>query len=426
MKKIKFAAFICLSFILMFVVWQGAESRTKVYYSGEAVSFNNKLVFATVNTGSLELFTLEGEKIVRTALFKPRFIRLPKGSTNFHDLQFDINNGKLYLYLINGTYLYKYDISNLYSPRLVEKIRDNAWDWFLQLDKIDNNLVTIGTKEIKYWNNNLQVINSFKVNYQKPENVSFSSRGDLIFSLIDNTIEIFDTEKREVVNKIWFSSKGESIKGIYSDFLKNEIYITDDQALKVFNLDGVELRRFNHTSDYGYDVESSSVSNSVYFSDGIGIVKNDKNSLKAIDWVYTTNIGSNNSWSMDIEVVGDGSGDKIVVFNNSEILVMDNDLEIIDYFKASEIDQSPIESLYLKTDRNNGFAGDYLTISGGGFEMNEEIEIKMGKEKWLTSTDSNGRFKRTITIINIKPQMTDIKVDGKRSKLSYSIGFKID
>ena len=428
MKKLKIVTLICLSLTLIFAVWQSdAQSRTKVYYSGDAVTFNNNLIFATVNTGTLELFSLEGQKIVRTAMFKPKFVRLPKGSENFHDLQFDVNNGRLYLYLVNGTYLYKFDVSNPYSPKLLEKIRDNAWDWFMQLDKTDDYLVTIGTNGIKYWNNDLQVINSYDLEYQKHENISFSPNGALIFNIVDNTIEVYDTVQRELKTSIWFKAKEEALRGLYYDPFRAEIYIADDIALKVFDLNGKELRRFEHTSDYAYDVEVSSMSNSVYFSDGVGIVRNDKNSLEAIDWKYTSEIGSGkNAWAMDIEVVGDNTGDKVVVFNNSEILVMDSELELIDYFKSSDIDHSPIEALNIRLDKNHGLPGDYVVVSGGGFAMNEEILVQMGKEEWLTSSDSNGRFKRTINVVDIKPQMTDIKVDGVQSGLSYSISFKIN
>jgi len=427
MKKMKIGAFICLSVVLIFTVYHSdAQSRTKIYYSGEATTFRDKLIFATVNTGALELFTLENKQIVRTANFKPKFVRLPKGSDGFHDLQFDINDGSLYLYLTNGSYLYKYDISDPYSPKLLEKIRDNTWDWFLQLDKIDGYLVTVGTKGVKYWNKNLQVVNSYKPNYQKAENVSFSSKGDFIFSLIDNTVEIYDTERRDVRARIWLSVKEDSIRGVYGDSVKNEIYVVDDKALRVFDLDGLELRKFDHPGGYGYDVESSGVSNAVYFSGGVGVVKNDKDTLKSIDWKYTTDIASGGAWAMDIAVTSDSSGDKVVVFNKYEILVLDKNLELIDFFKASDIDEAPIESLYIKTDKRNGFVGDYLTVSGGGFAMNEDIVVKMGKEKWSTSADSNGRFKRTITIVDMKPQITDIKVDGQQSELSYSTSFKIN
>ena len=359
-------------------------------------------------------------------MFKPRFVSLPKGSTNYSDVQFDVVNGHLYMYLINGTDLYKYDVSNAYSPRLLEKERDNYWDWFMQLDKIDDYLVTVGTNDIKYGNDNLQVVKSYKVDYQNADNVSFSRKGDLIFSVIDNVVEIYSTDERKVVSDIWLSVKEGNNRGVYGDTVKNEIYVVDDVALKVFDYSGTELRRFNNVGGFGYDVESSSISNSVYYSGGLGVVRTDKNTLKAVDGKYTTEVGSGNAWAMKIEVVGDAQGDKIVVFNNSEILVLDNDLELIDYFQSSEVDEAPIEALHLNLDKTNGFPGDYLTISGGGFGMNEEIVVTMNNEKWLTIADTNGRFKRTITVVDIRPQMTDIKVDGLQSELTYSISFKID
>ncbi len=427
MKKRSIAVIVCLSLVFIFLAWRpGAQSRTKNYMSGEAVSFNNNLFFATVNTGGLELFEATGNKVVRTASFKPRFVNLPKGAETYNDLQFDVQGSSLYLYLSDGRYMYRYDITNPYSPRLMDTIKDNTWDWFMQIDKTNDYLVTIGTKEIKFWNKDLQVVNSYKVKYQKAENVSVSVDSKYIFTIIDNALSIYETNTRKIISTIWLNVKEDSIRKIYFDTNRNELYVADDTALKVFDLTGKELRHFKHTSDHAYDVVPSSISDSVYFSDGIGVVRNDKLDLKAVDWKYTSESNTGVSWAMGMRVVGDNSGDKIVVFNNNEIIVLDNKLDTLGRFASTAIDEAPIEALNIKLDKTHGFASDYIMVSGGGFAVNEAIVIKMGNEKWNFSTDSNGRFIGTINAVSVRPQVIDIKVDGLTSKLSYSTTFKID
>lgn len=426
MKK-KAILVICLSLLFILMAFKpNAWSRTKSYYSGEAVSYDGKTVFATANTGALELFILDGDEIVRTAMFKPKFVSLPKGGENYSDLEFSNDGGRLYLYLTDGRYLYKYDVSNPYSPKMMEKLKDNSWDWFHQITKTDDYLVTIGSNDIKFWNYDLKVVNAYKLDYEKAENVSVSRDSRYIFTIVDNVLGVYSTEDRKSIANIWIETAEDNIQGVYYDEARKEIFVTDNEALKVFSLQGALKRKFEHTSEYGYDVAVSALSDSVYFSDGIGIVKNDKRTMRALDWKHTTAYTEGRSWTMDIEVVGDYDGDKIVAFNNSEILVLDSDLELIDSFKATEVDEAPIEKLSLSLDKKRGYSGDYLTVSGQGFEANEEIKVKMGRESWMTNTDSNGRFKRTITIVDINPGITSIKVDGLRSGLTYSISFQVD
>ncbi|PLX28099.1 hypothetical protein C0583_02605 [Candidatus Parcubacteria bacterium] len=429
LNKTKTILIVALSLVMLFVVVSpDLQSRTKVYYSGEAITFHNKLVFATTNTGAVELFVLEDNNIVRTAAFKPEFTRLPKGSDTFYDVEFSTVNGKLYMYLSNGTYLSKYDISDPYRPVLVDKLRDNAWDWMMQIETTDDYLVTIGSKEIKFWNSDMQVVNAFDLGYEKTENITISENGEYIFVFVGSLVEIYSTEKREVVADIYYTKNEDSSRGVYYDADKQEIYLVDDEALRVFDINGNEIRRFKHTSNLGYDVEESRRDSSVYFSDGIGVVKSNKEDLKALDWQYTTEIGAGRGWAMDIEVSADSKGDKIVIFNNNEILVLDEDLDLIDTYEARELDYAPIEDLSLSLDKTNTLSYNYVTVSGQGFGLNEKLEITIPgyrDAKWSASSDSNGRFTRTILIPRMKAQTIDIRVEGMASELTYSISLNV-
>lgn len=429
----KSALILCLVVAMVFIVAKPyASSKIQAYYSGEAISYNNSVVIGTVNTGAMELFTMEGEELVRTASFNPKFTQLPRGLDKYMDLEFVEEGSKLYLYLTNGVYLYKYDVSNPYSPKLLSKQRDGGWDWFYQIEQIDDYLVTIGNKNIKLWNTDIMdVVKTYDVVYDKtrPNQVIVSDEGDYIFSIVDDKIHIYDTDKREVIKSIAFTVKDKnSNRSLYFDSAREEIYMADDIALKVFDMDGRELRRFNHKSDRGYDVRPASFGSSVYFSDGLGIVKSNMLDLEAQDWVYTTGIGSaKNTWAMDIEVVSSYKGDSIVVFNNNEILVLDKNLDMVDYFVATETTTYPVEDLSLKLDKNHAFPGDAIMVSGTGFELNEEIKISLKNKKWTAKADERGRFVTTIQIDDeLKPQKADIKADGLASGLTYSISFKID
>jgi len=140
-------------FLTLFFVPFGI-SRVKPYYSGEIVSYNDNIFIGTTNTGSFELFSLENGKIYKkTSIMSQETFR-----TDFSDMLFRQEGSRLFVYLVNGD-LYKYDISDPYYPILVAKIRDNSRDFFDGVILAGDKIATMGTKGVKVWNNNLQVIN---------------------------------------------------------------------------------------------------------------------------------------------------------------------------------------------------------------------------------------------------------------------------
>ncbi|MBU0619470.1 MAG: hypothetical protein V1768_03465 [Patescibacteria group bacterium] len=398
-------------------------SRTKPYYSGEVVSFNGKIFIGSVNTGNLELFTLENDKLFKKKVIVPDDLKY----TTFYDLQFYENNHNLYVYLTNGRYVYKYLISNPINPQLVKKIKDNSWDWFLKLDMIEDSLVTIGTKGIKIWNSDYQVVNEYKLtdikNYQ---NISFSKQGGWTFNIAGDKLEIYNTNNRELLKNINLNVKQDSIRKIFNDNINNLIYAVDDSALTAFNFNGDIIKQFKHISASGYDVAQSEDFNYLYFSDGIGVVKMSKSDLKPVDWIYTTNLGIANSWAMGLKTTVDSKGEKVIIFNNSNILVLDDQLEVVDYYKAEEKDYSPKEALYLGVDRNRAISGSLVALRGGGFGLNESLTITFADKKIIAKTDENGRFVKILTVPYVAPIRTDIKVVGEQSGLSYSVGFEVE
>jgi len=184
-------------------------------------------------------------------------------------------------------------------------------------------------------------------------------------------------------------------------------------------------KEFKHISDKGYDVDGLINSQYLYFSDGIGIVKVQKSDLKPVDWVYTTSIGAKNGWSMGLRVVEDSGGEKVIVFNDTSILIFDEKLELISYHESIEEEDRAIEPLYLKLDKNSGAPNSQISLQGGGFSPNEELIISFIKEKITQQADNQGRFIKIINVPSVLPIRTDIKVVGKYSGLNYSIAFDI-
>jgi len=406
------------------------KGESKSYYFGDAINYNSRIIFGTVNSDDFELFALIDNKIIKTAeikAIKNTFL----GEDNFSDLQFKIKDGKLYLYLTKGRFLYKYDISNIYNPKLEKQVKNNIWDWFNGLTMENDRIVTIGIKGLKVWNDDLQIINGYDLKNEYQYDIKFSKNGRYIFNSGDNIINIFDTYLRKIIAELPMTVNQYHFRKVYNDSLHNAVYAVDDESLKKFNFSGQSevlksVKEFKHISTSGYDVDGLDASEFVYFSDGIGIVKADKINLEPIDWVYTTDLGAKGGWAQGLKIIDGYDGEVVIAFNTSCILVLDNKLDLIDYYKIIEKDEESQEDLWLSLDKDRATAGSLISLRGGGYGLKEKIVITFAGEEYIAQADDKGRFTAIVTVPSVLSARTDIKVSGQYSGLNYSIAFNIE
>jgi hypothetical protein len=401
------------------------QGKIKPYYSGEAVNFNGKIYIGTTNSGKFELFVLESGKIIKkTSISSPA-----NESKEFYNLLFSKENGKLFAYLTNGRYVYKYDITDPVAPVVDMKIKDNGADWVSAVEKVGGNLVTITNRGTRIWNSNYQVVDS--INLINDKNFGTAAFSDENISVVfGDKLTVYSAANRKKISEYSLVVNDDNTKRkIVSSFDGKLTYVVDDKSLKAIDSSGKMKKEFKHISTAGYDVVSSAVnSNYLYFSDGVGIVKIDKNTFKPIDWVYTTRNTPSGSWAMGLSVVNDAGSDKIVIFNGSNILAVDSNLDVIAYYESVEEDIRPVEDLFLNIDKNRGAAGAQVSVVGGGFGLGEDLIVEFSgiKQTTVRAGVTNGRFSSIITVPSVLPGMTDIKVTGKTTKKTYSISFNIE
>ncbi len=406
----------------------GVQSKTKSYYSGDAIIYNGELIVGSTNMGGLELFKLSGDKLVR--LSKIRSFRAQySGFDDFYDLAFNQEAGKLYVYLVDGKFLYKYDISDIAHPVLVSQISDNSWDYFLAVEKSLDKILTVGLNNSKLWNNANQVIDTFNVvNKTQAYNVNYSKDGDYLVNINRDKLQVYSLITRGQVAEASIFINNEHNRKSFKDKNNGIVYVVDDSFLRKINLGGELLDSFKHKSTLGYDVDGLDLKNHLYFSDGIGIVKFNKDNLEPIKWVYTGNLGQSNGWAMGLKVVGDALTEKVVVFNNSSILVLDENLKLLANYNAIEEDTNPeiTESLFLSVDKNHSAANSEILLHGGGYGAGENLTITFADKKFAAKADGLGRFSTFLIVPSVLPGGYDIKVIGAVSGQSYSLGFKIE
>ena len=431
-KKRLIAIFLLVAAISTVVFMNFGKTKTKAYYSGDAIEYNGQLVVASANTGYLELFRIDSDnKPVNLAKFQAPVDGQVKSNV-YNDVLLNIEDGNLYVYAVSGTTLYKYDFSNLSSLNLVNTVRDTTWDWLGHLDKADGRIMTSGTKAVKIWNYDLQVVDIFKLsNTTNPYNVSLDDRGRYIFNINGSTVEAYDRDFRKITSSFPITvNLTAGNRKLYFDAPANMFYVVDDATLRKISLDGNVYKSINHPSGFSYDVVGSMVDdNYIYSANGRGVAKFNKKDLSLAAHFKSYKFTAPNSWAMGLKVVDTRKGEVVVVFNNSNIVILDKNLKPFATIIATDEDANVkvLEGLSLSADKNSGTVLTNVAVSGTGFGTGETVSIVCSGVETRAKADDQGRFSATITIPATAKDKTgvDIKATGLQTSLTYSMGFRI-
>jgi hypothetical protein len=417
-----------LATAFFFISIPAGNSKIKPYYSGDAVYYQGKIIIASANSDSLELFAVNQGAMTRLIKFKP--IDNLGQQLDVSSVKLNEEDGRLYVYLTAQYTLYKYDVSDPVYPSLKAEIKNNFWEWYNRVETINDKVVTISGKSVKILNAGLQNINAYALENNNAYNVRLEDTEHFILNNSNNYLQVYDRDTRTTISSIPINYKSGNQEGnhkVYGDALKDELFVVDDYFVKKFDFNGNLKASFKHLDQPGYDVEASSDGRFIYFSNGIGIVKLTRSDLKLSAYKFTSTLGGPNGWAMGLKVVNAPAGDNLVIFNNGNILVLNDKLnKIAAYCLTEEEDFTTVkENLFLNLDQNYAAAGAEVFLSGGGFSAQERLTVAFGNSPRLeTTADNNGRFVQKVTVPSLLGK-TDIKVTGQSSKLSYSIGFEV-
>lgn len=417
---------VLVSGMAAFAFARQAATRIQPYYSGDAIYYQQELLIATTDTGFLEIFRLEGAEIkllVKQKSHDDRF-GLP---ANYEDAKFSLENGRLYVYAVSGYTVYKYDFTGRSGLSLVKKAKNNTWTWYNRVDRFGDRIGLVSSKGIDLINDDLEVVDSHRFSPSETYGVRSNGSRRFILGFDHGRLKMYDRDERRLSADISLNFRGqESNHKAYYDEAGSALYAVDDYYTKKFSLDGKLLASFRHLDYPGFDVESSAGNQYIYFSNGVGVVKLDKN-LKLNRYAYTNTLGGVQGWAMGLKLVHTDGGERLVVFNASNILILNDRLEKVASVRAQEeVADAPEEALALRLDHPAFTSGSTATLTGAGYWAGEPLHISLaGSFLKEISADHRGRFWTELTIPQRETGVTDIKVVGQRSGLSYSISLHI-
>lgn len=430
MKKrlIIISAFLVLGLALMFIFAPQAKTNYKAYYSGDAIEYKGRLIIASTDTGALEIFRHNGNTIERSARLKTdAFLK----NSNFSSVKLEEENGRLVAYATAGYNLYRYDLSDLSKPTLLNKSQNTYYDWYQRVDKFGNYIVTASQKGVKVWRtdgNLFDVIDSYPIITENPLSIRFDAAGRYIISTSqDNMVHVYDAKERREIAKFPVNYRsGSDQKRLQFDSLNKEILVFDDYYLKRFSLTGKLLVHYPNSALNGYGVEASGHPDYVYAANGESVMRLAKSNLRDGLKVSAYNL-SPNGWAMGLKYVNIGGQERLVVFDGGGIAVLNSSLTKLASVQATEIAEfsSAQEPLALEADTYAGVSGTKISLNGYGYAPHEVLQINFGGNLTELNADSRGRFRTSLTAPQIPNQVVAIKVTGSNSNLSYSTTFQV-
>jgi len=431
-KRLFITGFIMI--ILSFVFISGIKGEIIPPYNIDAVYYNGKVYLASVSSWAAEIYEIDNTKITKAATVNA--YNGNSGCQGVVSAVLNVESRGLFLFLTDGQYIYKYDVNNPANPTIFKKSKDNNNAKFISLGKIDNKVYSVSDQGIKIWNDDLVVYYEANFNNAFSHNIKFSKQGNFIFNINYNKLEIYNAYSQKLVSSINIEASDNHERNIYNDASDGTIYLVDDSAVKQVDFSGQVIKSFKHTSTQGYDIAYTPGDSHLYFSDGIGIVKLRKSDLKPLSWIYTKSFSGQSGWATGLKVVRDNYGEKIFVFDNNNIIILNQDFKKIGSIGVGN--NNPIcmakENLSLTLDKYHALAGSVVMLSGRGFDSGENLIIYLANKKIdSTYADNMGRFSKSIVIpqfnqttLDFKPGKADVRVLGENSNRSYSTNFLID
>lgn len=426
MKKKLLFLIIALA-ILALISTNGAKGKIYSYFNGDALYYRGAVYLVTTDSGMAELYQIDNNQIVLTSKIKATAESAV--CDGFVDGVLNVELGGLFLFLTDGKYVYKYDINNPSDPRLFKKSNDGTSSVFLGLGKMDNKVYSVAEQGIKIWDDDLAVFYNATLTNSIPHNLKFSKKGGFIFNVNNDKLEIYDAYSPKLISLIDIQASDNHERNIFNDETSGTIYAVDDRAVKQFDFAGNVIESFKHTSSQGYDIAYTPGDDHLFFSDGIGIVKLNKNDLKPLSWIYTKNFNGTGGWATGLKVVRDDYGEKIIIFTGNNIVILNQDLKKVGAIATSDPGNICLaqESVFLSVNLNSATPGSEVFLSGRGFDPGEEVSIYLADKKVSSAkADNYGRFYRAVVVPSIKSGLTNIKAMGESSNKNYEVNFQIE
>jgi len=430
-KKTFFAALFAFFVAVTIIYTPTAQTKiTKEYQQGQFVEIGGQNFLIASNKQFIEIIEISKNDELKQ-------ISEVHGIENVNDLGVMEIANKSYLFVLTGRYIIKYDISNPYMP--VVDLKRDLYDWrtgkyaigyMLSMSFSDSYIFTAGEKGVRRFNpDNLFVDKIYYFDNAR----SVASNNNVLAVLTPDKGLVYNIEGGNLIKEVMLENKDDMYMREPLVDVNANVYFPSDNAL--FRVDGIskELSVYNNPVEPGVN-HSYAVnllnSDEIFYANGFGLTKLNSN-LKKASFFHGSNYNNGkNSWTMGVDTSYIAGEKRVVVFNNSSIILLNSDMSVLDRYRYTPATISDITTpteLGLVTQKNLAFEGDVMQISLYGFWPNESVSVGFyeARERVAVKTDNRGFGRIDILVSDLEPGWQIISAIGNESKLSFQKTFEM-
>lgn len=412
-----------------FFVSKSSAEVNKEYRRGEMFIANNKQYLAVSNGIFVEILEISSEN-------KLTKISEIYGLEEVNDLYLNETEGKVYLTVLTGRFLIKYNVSDPLAPK-VEAKRD-LYEWRGKGKyKIGYMKSLVGNGEYIFTAGSRGVRAFDETGLAVADNKIYTFEPSYGIAVKNNILAVIVKDKGFYDKGLIFDVKSGVLKGEYSltnssditrqpviDSVGN-VYFPSDNSLIKINSAGQTIASYYNPVEVGltFSYGVKEFNNKLFYVNGFGLTELNNNLVKnKFFFSAPSNIYGPNSWATGVAVGRDG---RIAIFNKSSILLLDNKLNLLDKYTYKSMSDKPEETdLKIILAKYWANAGDSLSIKIFGFWPNEKVVVGLGNVEQTIKVNNYGAGEIKISVPG-KNGATLVSANGQDSKLNYQTSFII-
>lgn len=410
-KKIISMTVLAIAVLLCFYFFipEGQSKKNVYYQSGEFLIQGDRQILMVPNGREIEFLEIaKNDKLIKlreiNALGDPYNALIRENQTG------------TYAIVLEGDFVVQYDISDLSQIKVVKKMGPywKHYDYYYDIAPFrGNRFLTAGEKGITIWN--ADTLTVMEKAYEKKTR-AVESYNESIYAISDEGAIIFNAEREKIIDP--YIRIGEHRHQI---FVNDEGigYFPGDDALKLRTY--TSYKNMPHPSPAGN--AAAGFNGIVYFANGWDVYKLDKdlNLIKNI-----TASRKSGEWSSGLKTVDLDQGKRVIVFNGSDILLLNEDLKILDEYSYTPSNAEILSSKTMKISPRHGGPKQPVMVAGSGFWPGETVNLYVGVRKYeLRANDAGDVFKMAEVPEDAKIGKTNILMSGTQSGFSHSAVFEI-
>lgn len=357
----------------------------KEYRNGSAVAIKGKTYLLATNNSSVEILSFNRDN----ALVLEAELRLPQ---KIKDVVTTNEGDEAYAIVTTGRYLYRVRITN---PKNLEVVlRHDNFQYSRGRTRTGNidSLATNGKALFTAGQYGVRRINL--VNLQVEKYVYYDKAYGVAVN--NNFIYVLGEQKAYAFNLVNFKKVMEAdIKNV--DKLNRRIaigkynagyVISDNSVIKMLNGEVTTYKNPVKTVNFSY--AAAATNNEIYYVNGIGVTKLDVN-LKKLGYFTTAQPKTfgERSFAVGVMVVNANGGDKVVVMNKSNIVVMSPNLAVLSKYKNND-NLQPASGFTIVHDHLYFMTNQAISARITGLYPNEKVKLTIGGKAFYTKSSNTG------------------------------------